>query len=56
MRVLPAGEPRDMNDPANASFMNSISSGECPRELAPSKHAPASLSLRLLHLGLCILL
>jgi len=32
---LRAGEPRDMRDPANAPFMNSIARGECPRELEP---------------------
>jgi SEP domain len=32
---LVAGEPRDMRAPANAPFMNSISRGECPRELEP---------------------
>jgi UBX domain-containing protein 1 len=30
------GEPRDMRDPANAPFMNSIARGECPRELEPA--------------------
>lgn len=40
------GEPRDMQDPANAPFMNSISRGECPRELEPGERR--SLAAKLL--------
>lgn len=29
------GPPRHMDDPANLDFINSVSKGECPRELDP---------------------
>jgi hypothetical protein len=29
------GAPRSMDDPANLDFINSVSRGECPRELDP---------------------
>lgn len=29
------GAPRHMDDPANLDFINSVSRGECPRELDP---------------------
>ena len=31
----PAGEPRNITDPANRPFMESITKGECPAELDP---------------------
>jgi UBX domain-containing protein 1 len=29
------GPPRSIEDPANMEFINSVSKGECPRELDP---------------------
>lgn len=30
-----AGEPRDVTDPANRPFLDSVARGECPAELEP---------------------
>ncbi len=41
-----AGEPREIADPANRPFMESIGRGECPQELEPpSRDLPVSVNL-----------
>lgn len=41
-----AGEPREIMDPANRPFMDSISKGECPAELDPGNRTqPISVNL-----------
>ena len=36
---MAAGEPRDIADPANRPFMESITKGECPAELDPGSRS-----------------
>ena len=49
MRDVPsrrAGEPREISDPANRPFMESIGRGECPQELEPpSRDLPVTVNL-----------
>ena len=43
---LVAGEPRNISDPANRPFMESITKGECPAELEPgSRDQQVSVNL-----------
>jgi UBX domain-containing protein 1 len=40
------GEPRSLEDPANKAFLESVSRGECPKELEPpSRDTPVNVNL-----------
>ncbi|GMH43946.1 hypothetical protein BSKO_11880 [Bryopsis sp. KO-2023] len=43
--VVDDGDPREISDPANASFLESLNRGECPRELEPKDGRPVNVNL-----------